>query len=610
MIACGRPAPGFSARTTLSPGSSTMEQRPLMLFDGVCNLCNAAVQWVIERDARGQIRFASLQSEAGRQALREALGDGAGRLPDSFVLIDAHGVHSESSAALAVAGHLGWPYRLLTGTRIVPRFVRDAVYRLVARNRYRWFGRRDTCMLPTPHLASRFLDAAEPRPAIPPSAAPEVPARPSWLAAWLPRFAIAYVLVYMAPFPLTLLGYLFQLPLVADIPGLASAMGWLLGLHGTLINPLVTWVGQSVFGVEALPVMTGSGDQTFNYIDLVVDLVLAVVISLGWTQVVAARRVSARTADVANTLARYYLGTTMLVYGWVKVFPLQFPVPGADRLMQPYGDSSPMGLAWTFLGASVGYQIFAGLCEILGGYLLFWRRTALLGALVSFAVMSNVMAINFFFDVPVKLFSSHLVLVALFIAAPDLPRLVAALGFNLPVAPRRVVPFWQRPGRSAGAVMAVHLLLIAGLTSVHVSNNLAASRERGVLAEPSPLAGIYRVEFFARDGVEGGENPDGVRWVRVGLAPPYTATIQRASGDAVRMRIALDDEATTLSFFDRGAQPPDAPMFTYVEEADGVLRLTGQFDGKPTTVVMRKDGEGALLIERGFRWINEYPFNR
>jgi predicted DCC family thiol-disulfide oxidoreductase YuxK len=591
--------------------------RPLMLFDGVCNLCNAAVQWVIDRDPEGRIQFASLQSEAARVALGDADLDAASR-PDSFVLIDDRGLHLRSSAALGVARHLGFPYSMLAVGRVVPAPVRDAVYAWIARNRYRWFGRRDACMVPSPELASRFLDAGETAPATALGtavasteaieAAPK--ARPTMADAvsepsddrggvvggFMARLSIAYILVYMAPFPLTLLGYI-------------PYLGWIPGLYGRVMNPVIGWAGTVFFGVEAVAQPTGSGDMTFNYVALVVNALLAVAAAVIWTAAKHRRRLSPVTVDVSRTLARFYLGSTMLTYGWFKVFPLQFIPPGPDRLIQSYGDSSPMGLAWTFLGASVGYQIFAGLAELLGGYLLFWRRTALLGALFSAAVMTNVMAINFFYDVPVKLFSGHLVLVAIFIISTDAPRLAGLLAFNLPVAPRIDRAFWHRDRRRAHRVMALHLVFVLALTGVNVSTALNNVGSRGLFDDPDPLVAIYRVASFEQDGRVDRANEDTARWVRVGINS-FTATIQRASGDAVRMRVAIDREAQTMSFFDRGDPPPEEPMFVYQDDAAGGLILEGDFEGAPTRVVLRKDETGALLVERGFRWINEYPFNR
>lgn len=135
--------------------------RPLVLFDGVCNLCSAAVQWLIARDPDARLRYASLQSGAARAALEKVGAPGPGSLPDSIVFIDDEGVHVRSAAAIRIASKLGLPYSLLRGALLVPRPIRDALYRFVARNRYRWFGRREVCMRPSPDLASRFLDADE-----------------------------------------------------------------------------------------------------------------------------------------------------------------------------------------------------------------------------------------------------------------------------------------------------------------------------------------------------------------------------------------------------------------------------------------------------------------
>jgi predicted DCC family thiol-disulfide oxidoreductase YuxK len=137
--------------------------RPVILFDGVCNLCNASVRWVIERDTRAAFDFASLQSAAARRLLEAAgFGGGTDALPDAIVLIDRDGVHTGSTAAARIARRLSFPYWLLglLGTA-VPAFIRDPLYRFVARNRYRWFGRRDSCARPAPGHAARFLDADE-----------------------------------------------------------------------------------------------------------------------------------------------------------------------------------------------------------------------------------------------------------------------------------------------------------------------------------------------------------------------------------------------------------------------------------------------------------------
>ena len=585
---------------------------PVVLFDGVCNLCNAWVRWLLERDRAGVFRLASLQSRAAREVLSGHMrAEEIDALPDAIVLVDDAGVHTGSAAVLRIAGRLRFPWKAAVVGLAVPPFVRDPLYRFVARNRYRWFGHREACMLPTPELADRFLDADEPRPPVEARDPAERDAEAATpVRSWALRFVIAYLVLYVLPFPLTLLGNLGRIWLIGDIPGLGTAIGWVLGLWGAMTNALTTLLGGVAFGVEVRPQLTGSGDTTFNYVEMALDATMALVVSIAWSALARGRRVSATTFDVSRVLTRYYLAWYLLLYGWIKIFPLQMPPPGPDRLLQPYGDSSPMGIAWTFIGASVGYQIFAGLSEAISGYLLLWRRTALLGSLAAMAVMLNVMAVNYFYDVPVKLFSTHLFLYGLFIAAPDLPRLVGVFGFNLPVAPDARVPFWRRLGWSPRLIVAGNVLVVGTLTWFHVQDGIAQSRSRGVLAEVPPLEGIYAVESFVQDGRVDRENEDAARWVRVGLNMPGVTTIQRANGEAVRMLMAIDTVAKTVSFFDRGAQPPGTPQFDYSEPEPGVVRLEGTFEDEPTAVVMRKTERDALPTGRGFRWINEFPFNR
>ena len=129
---------------------------PVILFDGECNLCNSSVDFVVERDPDGVFKLGSLQSEAGRRLMeRHGLDPEA---MDSIVLIDGDEVYRESDAALRIARKMSGAWPLLSVFRVVPAFIRDAVYRWIARNRYRWFGKRDTCRVPSPDEQSRFID--------------------------------------------------------------------------------------------------------------------------------------------------------------------------------------------------------------------------------------------------------------------------------------------------------------------------------------------------------------------------------------------------------------------------------------------------------------------
>ena len=128
----------------------------VVVFDGVCNLCNTVVQTIIRGDPDGRFQFASLQSEVGRRLLEQ---HGMNTLePETVVLIRDGRAFTMSDAVLEIVRHMRFPYPLLLVGYVLPRFIRDALYRVVARNRYRWFGRRDSCMMPTSDLRRRFLD--------------------------------------------------------------------------------------------------------------------------------------------------------------------------------------------------------------------------------------------------------------------------------------------------------------------------------------------------------------------------------------------------------------------------------------------------------------------
>jgi predicted DCC family thiol-disulfide oxidoreductase YuxK len=128
---------------------------PIVLFDGVCNLCNTSVQFIIEHDPAQQFRFASLQSEVGQYyALKAGLST---EDLSTILLLEGDRFYTRSTAALRIARRLNGGWALFYGFLIVPKFIRDAVYKFIARNRYRWFGKQESCWLPTPELKKLFL---------------------------------------------------------------------------------------------------------------------------------------------------------------------------------------------------------------------------------------------------------------------------------------------------------------------------------------------------------------------------------------------------------------------------------------------------------------------
>lgn len=128
---------------------------PIVLFDGVCNFCNASVNFILQRDPKGVFRFAPLQSGTAKPFLEKY------RLPkddlNTMVLVEGDKVYTRSTAGLRIARRLRWPWPILSVFLVVPSLLRDFVYKIIAKNRYRWFGKKDACMIPAPEWKARFL---------------------------------------------------------------------------------------------------------------------------------------------------------------------------------------------------------------------------------------------------------------------------------------------------------------------------------------------------------------------------------------------------------------------------------------------------------------------
>ena len=230
-------------------------------------------------------------------------------------------------------------------------------------------------------------------------------------------------------------------------------------------DKLINFSGKFFFGIPEITVKpNGSGDTTWNWVLSFLVVLLSTVGSFIW-RILDRKRNNYNTLYFWNNIyIRYYLAITLFSYGIVKVFPAQFGTITSYRLHQELGDMSPMGLLWTFMAYSTSYQFFAGFMECLAAFLLLFRRTTLLGALISLGIMLNVFAMNMCFDVPVKLFSFFLVLSSIYIAAPNLQRLINFFILQKPTeAPPQYQPdFLAKKGFKITRIV-LKTLLILGL---------------------------------------------------------------------------------------------------------------------------------------------------
>lgn len=374
-----------------------------------------------------------------------------------------------------------------------------------------------------------------------------------------------------------------------------------------IAEPLVPWVGKHLLGIDRVisTEHTGSGDRTFDWIFLLCVVVSTIVGGAVWCIVSRRARYDERLYAGLRIALRYVLALTMLGYGFAKVFLLQFQVPGPYRLVQTYGDSSPMGLLWTFMGSSPAYTMFTGFAETVGGVLLLSRRTTTLGALVVMGVMTNVVMLNFCYDVPVKIHSTHWLLIAVLLAAPDVRRLVDVLWFHRPTTAVQLRPPFATPRRRRMWLVAKSLVVTLMLGSAIVPSFMMWRQMRNGELEPD----VYEVETFRKNGAL---HPplvtDPERWRRLAISPSgFAATLM--DGSKLRYKIERADDGVTLTI----SQPTGELAGTLVEALvdEEHTRLVGTLEGAELELEMRRIRDtGFLLTSRGFHWVNDVPFNR
>lgn len=367
----------------------------------------------------------------------------------------------------------------------------------------------------------------------------------------------------------------------------------------------VPWMAKHILHFsKAITVFpAGSGDTTFNWVQLLCFGVIATVATALWTAL-DRRRAEYRTLrEWLRIYVRYMLAFTMISYGMDKVIKLQFPDPGFGRLAEPFGNYSPFALLWTFMGSSTPYTHFGGWGEVIGAALLFWRRTTTLGALILCGVIGNVVALNYFYDVPVKIFSSSLLLMAIFLVAPERKRLMNLFVLNRPVAPSSLdAPFRARSMRITRA--AVKVAAIALLVYLNTVPMLQRRKMMANMPRP-PIYGLYQVESFARNGqpVPLGD----ANWRRIifeyrgqmsVISMDDTISYYGARFDTAKKSVALTAET---------AKSP-VGVFQYLQPDVEHLELRGEFQNQAVVIETRKvDVSKFELLSRGFHWINEYP---
>lgn len=366
----------------------------------------------------------------------------------------------------------------------------------------------------------------------------------------------------------------------------------------------------NLLGIEG-PISTmpaGSSDMTWNYVQELCYVVAAAIAAVAWVSLERRRSAHEAMAAWSRIILRYGLAMGMFSYGFIKVFGAQFEALGPIHLARTYGESSPAGLLWAFMGFSPVYAGFAGLMEVLAGALLLSRRTATLGALVAVGVMANVVMMNFCYDVPVKLYSSSLLLMAGFIAAHDARRIVDVFARNRAVAAADLSPpVLGRRLRIARLVAKGGFLLTIAWMAIELS---VRRFERQDQAEAlPPLYGAWDVERFTLDG-EVLPPTDALRWRQFAVPAYPVALVRRPRGEPLLFALSHDDAAGTMTLTALDETGTTLAL-AVVRPATDEMVLTGPIGPGSAEIRLRRLGtEHAPLMTRGFRWIQEAPYNR
>jgi hypothetical protein len=409
------------------------------------------------------------------------------------------------------------------------------------------------------------------------------------------KYIFCYMVLYMWPFPFYYIPFLNYL--------LVPLNSFLSGFVDSVAGPALFGDSYNTFNPN-----TGSGDTSFRYTQACIFIVVALLTGSIWIMFDRNRTSYTKLALVFDTVLRFYLASTLFTYGFIKVFPLQFLLPDTGRLAQTYGESSPMGLLWTFMGSSKLYSAFTGAGEVLAGLLLLFRRTKLLGATVAILVFMHVFVLNLSYDVPVKLFSFHLLLISIFLALPIIRVLTNKPITSSPSLSATLWPSWN-PKKTRWIMIGLKCYLIFFIAVqpllVSFQRNQELNQEAQSADKPE-LMGTYTVSTFIRNN-ETVEETSPSRWKEIKLGN-HVMEIVHADGMPIQWHCVFLGRSKKMRYASKDLST--FGEFDFNREGED-LSITGRMNQDTLTIYARRTSDyNAPLLTRGFHWISEEPFNR
>ena len=367
------------------------------------------------------------------------------------------------------------------------------------------------------------------------------------------------------------------------------------------MRDITFWIARQVFGVTDLNDAGSGGEPLFFWVQAFWLLIAAVIATAIWTVLDKRRSQYATLHEWFRLFVRFALAGAMFEYGMTKVIPTQFPPPSLETLVTPAGDLTLSALLWTSIGAAPAYEIFTGCIEVLGGILLILPRTTTLGALISMAAMLQVFVLNMTYDIGLKLVSFHLIVLAAFLLAPEIRRLVDFFVRNRPVAASTELA-------ASRAVFAAQILFGVYLLGMYAYINVNFWKVAGSGSPRSAFYGIWNVEMLL---VNGESIPSELqdydrRWRRVIFDNPDKVTFQRTDDSFARYGASIDSAGRTLAITKSGSKNWKA-NFNVERQSTDRLVLEGEMDGlKIRTQLRLVEFDTLRLLNSRFRWVRPH----
>lgn len=443
-------------------------------------------------------------------------------------------------------------------------------------------------------------------PAIAPDAAPLTSPAPGSWPLWqrvLFRFFFVYLLLQAAPW------YWF-----GRIPGVSFVNQ----LYSQAVNWAVTIANARVFHVaETLVPLNGSGDTSWGWTMTWLFLSVSVIACVVWSVLDRKRAGYDRLLYWLRTIVRYYLATYALSYGIIKIFALQMTFPTLSQLATPLGDFLPMRFSWLFIGYSFPYQVFSGIMETTAGLLLLNRRTITAGLFAAMGAFLNVVMINLSYDVPVKIFASHLLFSSMFLLALDYKRVLGFMVLNTSVPPTNAwTPRYAQPWHRWVAV-GTKIFILYGILWLPLKNGRTRYLAANAPAVQGPFrSGVYDVRQYIVNGdTIPAATSDTLRWNNVIIDNALAGSVDTRDGVFWQryrrgyFRYKPDTALRTVTVWKISTIPRDSTfLFTmrYEVPDTSTIRWHTKIRNDSVHVELVRVPRHFQLTERQFHWISEY----